>query len=94
MATKKYVQSIRAVPRIREKKIVSWGVGPGHPNEKHKPSGLKLHFLARLLEYGTKRKGEPFMPARPHWRPAWSAFVRNKKLMARKIIKQIKRREK
>lgn len=84
IATKTYVQSIRAVPRKRKGEIVSWGVGPGHPNEKHGPSGLRLHDLARLLEYGTRR-----MPARPHWRPAWSAFVRrDRKLLARNIIKR------
>jgi len=87
IATKSYIQSIRAIPRRRDEEVVSWGVGPGHHNEIHKPSGLRLHTLGRMLEFGTKK-----MPARPHWRPAWSAYVRSKgrKLLTRMIKKALK----
>jgi hypothetical protein len=84
IATKAYVQSIRAIPRRRDKKVVSWSVGPGGPGEIHEPSGLKLKTLARWLEFGTSR-----MPARPHWRPAWSAYIRKKKTYAKQIMKKI-----
>lgn len=83
IATGEYLRSIRAIPRKRKGKIVSWGVSPGHHNLIHKSSGMRMHRLARLLEFGSKDKR---MPARPHWRPAWSVFVRRrKKLLARKF---------
>jgi len=84
IATKSYLNSIEAKPRKKKGKITSWSVVPGHFNLKHKPSGLKMHTLARWLEFGNKR-----IPARPHWRPAWSAYVRKKNLYSKKILKKV-----
>ena len=86
VATKTYVKSIKATPRKRNGKVVSWGVTAGQPNQIHKPSGMRFVTLARLLEFGSRSRN---MPPRPHWRPAWSAFVRrDKKLLARNIIRE------
>lgn len=85
IATHEYVNSIQAIPKEKKGKTVAWSVGPGHPDTIHKPSKMRLHDLARLLEYGTRR-----MPARPHWRPAWGIFIRrNKKLRTKNIIKSL-----
>lgn len=85
IATKTYVQSIKALPRRYKGKVVSWTVSPGRPNSKHKPSGLNLHDLARLLEFGSKDKK---MPARPHWRPAWSTFMRRDSKLVKQNIRK------
>lgn len=52
-------------------------------NRVHKLTGLRLHLLALILEYGTRSYTVPFfgdkkhlvkiqLPARPHWRPAFA----------------------
>jgi hypothetical protein len=85
IATKTYVKSIRATPRRRKGKIVSWGVGPGGPNQIHTPSGLRFADLARILEFGSASRK---IPPRPHWRPAWSAFVRrDSKVLAKNAVR-------
>lgn len=80
IATKEYIQSIKPRPRKRDGRVTTWVVGPGHHKTKHS-SGVPMHQLGRWLEFGTSR-----MPARPHWRPAWSAFVRSRKLASRNIV--------
>lgn len=75
VATKTYVQSIQAQPLVRGNRIIKWRVGPGQMNEIHPPSGLRFKTLARILEFGSRRHN---IPARPHWRPTWSAFIRSK----------------
>lgn len=85
IATQTYVKSIKATPRKRNGKIVSWGVTAGQPNQIHRPSGLRFTDLVRLLEFGSASRR---MPPRPHWRPAWSAFIRrDAKLVARNIAR-------
>jgi hypothetical protein len=104
IATGTYVKSIKAIPRlktkkteryvatrpggprvlttIRETRIATWSVGV--PDGIHKPSGLPFTTLARIHEFGTRT-----IPARPHWRPAWSATVRTK---GREVIRTVKKR--
>ncbi len=85
IATKTYVKSIRAFPRRRKGRIVSWAVSPGAPNQIHKPSGLRFATLARILEYGSAVRN---IPPRPHWRPVWAMFVsRDSKVLARNAVR-------
>lgn len=87
MATRTYVKSIKATARRRGGKIVSWGVTAGKPNQIHEPSGFTFKKLARILEFGSKRMR---IPPRPHWRPAWSAYVRkDAKLLLRSLKKEV-----
>lgn len=91
IATKEYVESIKAIPKKILGVTTSWSVGPGAKGKVHKVTKGKekskrilMRTLSRWLEFGNKR-----MPARPHWRPAWSAFLRKKKLTSRRIIKKV-----
>lgn len=85
IATKTYVKSIRARPRRRLGRTVSWSVGPGRPNQIHRPSGMRFTELARILEFGSRSRR---IPPRPHWRPAWSAFVRrDSKVLSRNAVR-------
>ena len=83
IATKTYVDKIRAKPIRKKGKIVSYTVGP--PDGIHEPSGLPYRTLARIHEFGSRDKR---IPARPVWRPAWSAFVRKD---AKEAVKRVGR---
>jgi len=66
IASGKYVRSIKSIRTVDEDKGVMYSVGPvGKTANK-----IPLTLLARWLEYGTTK-----MPAREHWRPAWSIFL-------------------
>lgn len=40
----------------------------------HQPSGLPVHVLARIMEYGAVRQGRRVIPPRPHWRPMFATM--------------------
>lgn len=69
---------------------ISWGVTHGRvwsgvPARKiHEDSGLPMHVLARIHEYGAPSVG---IPPRPLWRPIISMFVRDKPAFARRYRK-------
>ena len=59
------------------------GYSVGVPNRLHN-SGLSLRVLARIHEFGTIR-----IPARPHWRPQISAFIRRSDELGRELCTRI-----
>ena len=73
IATGEYVDSIQTFKHINpDTKQIGYLVGV--PHKKHSGSKVYLDHLANILEFGTRN-----MPARPHWRPALSQFIRSKK---------------
>jgi hypothetical protein len=67
IATGEYVDSIgteKVDKAITEKGESSWAITL--PDTIHSGSGLPMHVLAHLLEFGNPMNN---LPARPHWRP-------------------------
>lgn len=82
IATADYVNKIKAKRVKGAGKEVSYRVGP--PMGIHKPSGLPYKTLARIHEFGSD---DGRIPARPVWRPSWSAFVRRE---GKKVVRTVK----
>ena len=75
-ATGAYVNSIRA--RKQAGKTSRWVVGPSptgfaRPNVSFKTLGVWLEFGTRYEDQSVK------MPARPHFRPVWEKFLRERR---------------
>ena len=88
IATREYLDSIAVRPT---KDGFTVGVGTGdHANsyhsEEHGGDPVSLRELARWLEFGTKN-----MPARPHWRPAWSSFLRKQEMTKKNIAEKARK---
>ncbi len=94
IATGDYVESI-TVTKEKIRKRTVWRIGVPE-NKIHAPSGLPYKILARIHEFGSKKRN---IPARPHWRPVYSAYIREfpktlktvKKDMVRDVNTQLKR---
>jgi hypothetical protein len=57
------------------------------PDGIHKPSGLPYSVLAKIHEFGSKKRN---IPARPHWGPVWKDFENKEgKRMGRKVSLKI-----
>jgi hypothetical protein len=77
IASGNYVNAISARKRKLRGDLV-WTVGV--PDTIHGPSGMSYTQLARILEFGSAKRG---IPPRPHWRPVWAIALRT---MAPKIL--------
>ena len=80
IATKKYVKSIKSIRTVDNEKGVVYSTGPVGKTAE----GIPLTLLGRWLEYGTSK-----MPAREHWRPAWSVFLTQIPNIKKKLKKDI-----
>lgn len=68
---------------VRGKVVYTVGVLPG----RHY-SGLTYVVLARIHEFGSRKRN---IPARPLWRPIWSRWVRKLPDKLRNLTKQIRK---
>ena len=85
IATGQYLDNIVVRPT---KGGFTVGVGKGihasnHHSKEYGGGSVSLRRLARWLEFGTAT-----MPARPHCRPTWAAFLRKKEITKRHIAKR------
>lgn len=87
IATGKYKDAIQVIREETREDGVTYSVGvPGtfETGPKTARKKLPLELLGRWLEFGTKS-----MPPREHWRPVWSALVRNLHPVTKKLKKDI-----
>jgi len=83
IATGKYLKSIRVASRMYGNNL-SYQLGTR--KDTHGPSGLPYIELARLMEYGSRKRK---LPARPHWRPTIRKYRRLQQSRIKAAHKQV-----
>lgn len=88
IATGRYLKSIWVMKRYYGRNL-SWQIGVR--KQIHGPSGLPYPVLARILEYGSKKRR---IPPRPHWRPTLRRIRREQRWRIREALKEAAKKSK